>query len=447
MSTKLENIHDLGSFLRSIRSQFGPGFKLRLIKSDCSKAYRRAPAHPLWQIKQVVSVNGSRHIDRCCNFGTKSAGDVWFSIISLVLWAAQFVCGIDALLAYVDDVFSFDDFYTLVLYRPYNRLMAPKQAALLHLWDWIGVPHSDDKQVSGSPLVIIGLEVDPNLMTVTMSDESRTDLIAKIDDFITLRSNNDNGKRKLVEWQHILGHANWALNAFPVLRPALASSYAKIAGKTVSSWPIILNTHVIRDLSWFARMLRSCTGVQLLEATNWGPDDADIVLLCDASLTGIGFWSPALLLASAADHPDQNIIRNESTCVLSALEWAIARVPHAKRIGIFTDSQVSVDMFSSLKAEPAYNPILLRACELQLLHNVSCRVWHIPGAQNTVANALSRGRLDLATSLRPGLIISHCTPTTLSPESINHVRVPKWTRRNRRTENPHTTRTLDDGTS
>ncbi|KZV98361.1 hypothetical protein EXIGLDRAFT_669524 [Exidia glandulosa HHB12029] len=278
VATKLDSVRDLGHFLRIVRSN--SGLKLRLVKSDGSKAYRRAPVHPLWQIKQIISVNGSRRVDRCCNFGTKSAGDIWFAIISLVLWGAQFVHGIDALLCY---------------------------AALLHLWDWVGIPHSDDKQVSGVPLVVIGFEVDPNLMTITMSDDSRSDLVAKLEEFTSQRGPHDDGKRKLVEWQRFLGHANWALNAYPLLRPGLASSYDKIRGKSGSSWPIVLNTRVIRDLQWFARTLRSASGVQLLEANHWEPQDADITIYCDASLSGLGFWCPGLRLGFAADHADHNI--------------------------------------------------------------------------------------------------------------------------------------------
>ncbi|KZV94633.1 hypothetical protein EXIGLDRAFT_766918 [Exidia glandulosa HHB12029] len=444
VATKLDSVRDLGHFLRVIRSK--SGLKLRLIKSDGSKAYRRAPAHPLWQIKQVISVNGSRRIDRCCNFGTKSAGDIWFAIIALVLWGAQFVHGIDALLCYVDDVFSFDDFYRVVLYKPYNRLMSPKQAALLHLWDWVGIPHSDDKQVSGAPLVIIGFEVDPNLMTITMSDESRSDLLAKIEDFVSDRGSHDDGKRKLVEWQRLLGHANWALNAYPLLRPGLASSYDKIRGKSGASWPIVLNTRVVRDLQWFARTLRSAPGVQLLEANNWQPEDADITLYCDASLTGLGFWCPALNLGFTSEHADDNIIRNESLCVLSALSWVVTRNPKPSRIALYTDSQVSVDFFDSLKADLPYNHILLAAVEIVMSRNVSARVYHISGSSNSVADALSRNRLDRAAELAPGLVISTFAPPTISPE---RVRVPNGRRTPIRPsgKNPCPTPSLDNGSA
>ena len=44
----------------------------------------------------------------------------------------------------------------LVLYAPYDRLMPPKQAALLRLWDELGIPHDPEKQLFGTRLTIIG---------------------------------------------------------------------------------------------------------------------------------------------------------------------------------------------------------------------------------------------------------------------------------------------------
>lgn len=423
VSTKLDNVRDLGHFLRVERTRTGQ--QLRLFKCDASKAYRRAPAHPLWQIKQVVSVNGERRVDRCCNFGTKSAGDIFFSIMALVLWAAQFEYGIEALLGYVDDVFSFDDFAKLVLYRPYNRLMCPKQSALLHLWDHIGLPHSNDKQQSGAVLTILGLDVDPNCMTVTMPNESRLELIDKLEDFVSSRGAQDDRKRPLVEWQRVLGYANWALNAYPLLRPALSSSYDKIRGKSGAHWPVILNTQVVRDLSWFAAMLRVAPGIQVLGASDWGPEDADLTLVCDASLSGLGFWTPDELLGFHAIREDPSIIFNECLCTLAALQWAVSAQPAARRIAIFTDSQVSVELHSNLAASPLYNSILFAAAEIMLCTGVSVQVWHIPGDLNSIADALSRGKLDEALMLAPELHILPFTPPVVSPVTPADAKVAK----------------------
>ncbi|KAF8225952.1 hypothetical protein L208DRAFT_1304293, partial [Tricholoma matsutake] len=68
-------------------------------------------------------------------------------------------------------------------YVPYVKLMATKQTHLLLLFDELGIPHDKCKQVFGSPLMIIGFNVDPNAMTITMAPEAHRDLLIAIQAF------------------------------------------------------------------------------------------------------------------------------------------------------------------------------------------------------------------------------------------------------------------------
>ncbi|KIK50209.1 hypothetical protein GYMLUDRAFT_111380, partial [Collybiopsis luxurians FD-317 M1] len=52
-----------------------------------------------------------------------------------------------------------------------------------------------------------------------------------------------------------------------------------------------------------------------------------------------------------------------------------------------------------------YNPILIDSTDLLLQCNIDLRVVHIPGSQNSIANALSHNKLELAYSLQPRLTI------------------------------------------
>ena len=53
----LDTIKDLANLIIQFRRQFG-NVKLVLFKSDVSAAYRRLPMHPLWQIKQIITIDG-----------------------------------------------------------------------------------------------------------------------------------------------------------------------------------------------------------------------------------------------------------------------------------------------------------------------------------------------------------------------------------------------------
>ena len=72
--------------------------------------------------------------------------------MSLVMWILVFKHGLKHLKCYTDDVFSFSAAGNLVFYTPYQRWMPTKQSSILLLWDEIGLPHENSKQIAGPTL-------------------------------------------------------------------------------------------------------------------------------------------------------------------------------------------------------------------------------------------------------------------------------------------------------
>jgi hypothetical protein len=173
----LDNLHNLGASLIVARLVHGKDTPLIVFKSDVSQAYRCLPLHFLWQMFQIITIDGMRHVDHNNNFGNRGAGGLWGAFMGLVLWIAFFVEGISDLFSYVDDSFSWEFADNMVWYEPYHKLLPTKQARLLLLWDQLNIPHEESKQVFGSPLMIIGFDVDPNAMTITMSRTAWSDLL------------------------------------------------------------------------------------------------------------------------------------------------------------------------------------------------------------------------------------------------------------------------------
>ncbi|KAF8813432.1 hypothetical protein BYT27DRAFT_7084856 [Phlegmacium glaucopus] len=218
----LDTLRALGAALLRARKEHGDR-ELTLFKTDVSQAYRRLPVHPLWQLRQVVTINDLHHVDNNNNFGDRGAGRLWITFFSLVLWIAVFVKFILDLFAYVDDTFSWDFADNSTFYAPYRKCLPSKQARLLSLFDELGVPHEEQKQVSGSPLTIIGFDVDANAMTVTMPLEARKELVAAVRTFADPYQH-----RLLKDFQRLTGWINWALNVYPLLRPGLSNVYEKM---------------------------------------------------------------------------------------------------------------------------------------------------------------------------------------------------------------------------
>jgi hypothetical protein len=178
----MDSIADLiGALLRYRRKN--PSAVLILLKSDVSAAYRRLLLHFLWQIKQIVTIDQIRHVDRCTSFGGRGSCRDYTAFMELVLWIAIFVKLLADLFGYIDDNFSFDEEGNVTWYRPYQCYYPAKQTSLLKLWDEIGLPHDKAKQEYGPVLRIIGFMVDLNQMRVSMDEEDRERLMRQVSDF------------------------------------------------------------------------------------------------------------------------------------------------------------------------------------------------------------------------------------------------------------------------
>jgi hypothetical protein len=256
----LNNIEHLGSGLRHYR-QTHFGGNLQLWKADISEAYRHMPMHPLWQVKQIVTFDGNCFVDRRNVFGGHASQRIYHAFMSLVIWITIVKILIYYIYIYIDDSFSFQRKEEMELYAPYHKVLPRNLCKLLRLWDRLGVPHEERKQIFGGELPIIGFDVDPNLLRVRMSDESRLDLISSIQVFAIHRT-----RRSLCDFQHLAGHLNWALNVYPLLRPGLSALYAKTAGKLEQRALIWVNRDVVQELRWLECHLATSDRVYFIQS-------------------------------------------------------------------------------------------------------------------------------------------------------------------------------------
>jgi hypothetical protein len=420
----LDNMTHLGEMLLKKRGEF-PDEELVLFKSDISDAYRNLPMHPLWQIKQVNTIQRNRHVDRRNCFGGKGSGSLFIAFNSLVTWIGKNVCRISALGTYSDDSFGVELARNVTLYEPYSRFMPSSQVTLLKLWDRLGIPHKEKKQVFGAKLTIIGINVDANNLTLTLPSENKSELVALLSDFA--RMPEKSGVRySLRDFQHLAGWFNWALNVYPLLKPALSNIYAKM-GHSKPDKPLTklyVNNSIRSDLQWAVHHLNRLPGTRVLQSLDWDPDNADLVAYCDASLEGLGFWFPGLSAGFwsviPVDPPKDTIFYFEALSVLSAILHSTTFGFPITRLTIYTDNLNTVQMFNSLSALPAYNEILKAAVDHLMMdvdNLIQLRVIHVPGHLNTIADALSRGELRAVVDNIPGIVIDIFSPPQIRRES------------------------------
>ena len=178
--------------------------------------------------------------------------------------------------------------------EPYHWYFPTNQTKLLLLWDELSIPHAEKKQIYGPVVPFVGLDIDPNLMTVSISDERRAELIEKVLAFAKP------GKRhSLRDFQSLASHLNWSFAVFPLLRPSLSAIYSKMSGKSLSLAPIRVNNAICLQLKWFVKHAPASDGIFLLKTIVWDPTTElldTMICFADACLGGMAFWYPELRL-------------------------------------------------------------------------------------------------------------------------------------------------------
>src|SRR6202522_4516011 len=336
VGAKMNSISDLiGALLRYCKLH--PDRKLVLFKSDVSAAYRRLPLHPLWQIKQIVTIDDCRHVDRCTSFGGRGSCRDYTAFMGLVLWIAIFIKLLVDLFGYIDDNFGFDEEGNVIWYGPYQCYYPAKQTKLLLLWDEIGLPHEKSKQEYAPVLRIVGFMVDPVIMRVSMDEEDRARLIQQVSEFTATAPGGT--RRTLREFQQLAGWINWSFNVFPLLKPALSNVYAKRSGKTDSYAKIYVNKAVVQDLRWFMSHVQRSDGIFLFKNIDWQASQADIIAYSDACLSGLGFYlqdtCEGFQCEVPHDSPRDTIFYFEALAAVSVVKTVthLSSIPH--RLSIF----------------------------------------------------------------------------------------------------------------
>ena len=88
------------------------------------------------------------------------------------MWITIYVYLLPDLMHYMDNAWSYEIDPTLAFYEPYDTWFPLKQVKLLQLYDKLGLPHVQKKQLFSCTLEIIGLVVNPINMPIMMSDKS-----------------------------------------------------------------------------------------------------------------------------------------------------------------------------------------------------------------------------------------------------------------------------------
>ena len=152
-------------------------------KSNIAEAYHNISMDPMWMLKQTVPHGNCKYVDRCNCFRCRGSYYVYIAFISLVCWIVDHIKHIQHLKCYIDNNFSFTQVGNVKYYEPYGRYFPSDQTKPLELWDEIGLPHVEQKQIYRLTVTFIGFEINPNTVTISISHEQKQTLINQVIDF------------------------------------------------------------------------------------------------------------------------------------------------------------------------------------------------------------------------------------------------------------------------
>jgi len=359
-----------------------------LAKVDVKSAYRIIPVHPDDRPLLGMMWDGNLFIDCALPFGLRSAPRIFSAVADVLEWRAIFE-GIPFVLHYLDDF--------LIISQPGSGEGSRHLQSLLALFERLRVPVAPEK-VEGptTKLTFLGIEIDSELMILRLPHQKLRDLRILVTEWLEKMS-DDKPSCSVKDLQSLVGSLSHACKVVRPGRTFLRRMFQLLKGCKKNQPGVRLNLSFLSDLMWWHLFLEDWNGISMLE----NPEDGvpDVELHSDASGSfGCGAWTGNLWLQ--LQWPDSvshwSIAAKElAPIVIAALLWGDQW--NNKLILVHCDNQAVVDVINSGSSKDDILIMHLLRCIffVSAHHSFAIRAVHIPGKNNTAADAISRNNLAL----------------------------------------------------
>ena len=360
--------------------KLGPG--AQMAKMDIKSAYRMVPVHPQDRVLLGVQWEGQVYVDAALPFGLRSAPKVFNALADGLEWIVK-DHGAEWLWHYLDDFITCGA-------ADSDECQLNLQM-LLDICNHLGVPIAQEKVEGPSTcIVFLGILIDTTQGELRLPQDKLARLRARVEEWL---------QKKRCAKRDLLSLAGQLQHAATVVRSGRAFIRRLFDLSTTARKPhhhLSLNKGVRSDLAWWHEFLTDWNGVSLLVAL--GEQEPTIILTSDASgRWGCGaFWELGwfqLAWSATACTEEVNIATKELIpIVLAAAMWGKAW--EGQVVCCRCDNEAVVAVLNRRTCRDQDLMHLLRCLSFfEAMFSFRAIASHISGAQNCLADDLSRNKL------------------------------------------------------
>ena len=362
------------------------GHGTQLVKLDIKDAYRIVPVHPDDYHLLGIRWKGSTYIDRALPFGLRSAPKLFTALADFVAWVLA--CkGIQHQLHYLDDF--------LFLAAPNSQQGQEFRTVALQTLARLGIPVAAHKtEGPTTALAFLGIVVNTSTFELHLPMEKLTRLQETIQQWTQRRSCTQK------ELESFLGHLSHAATVIPLGRIFLRQLFSLLALDRAPHHYIRLNLSARADLVWWRVFLQDWNGKSFFPVTSPFSE-----VFSDASGTfGCGAFTSSYSWFQICWPDNWQSIHITAKELLPIVVAAAVWGSHwsRRRICFRCDNMAVVELLKRHTSQDQLLMHLLRCLAFYAAYfRFQYQATHVPGVQNTAADALSRNNMLLFTSLIP----------------------------------------------
>ena len=372
-----------------------------MVKADIKEAYRMVPVHPHDRWLLGMKWEGRLYMDTVLPFGLRSAPKIFSAVADAAQWILV-KAGVNYMLHYLDDfIFVADS----------QEIAEQQKQRLVALCSQLGIPLEPTKLEGPSTrLVFLGIEVDTNTMQLRLPKDKLERLKSSLDQALGKKTLTKHNFQSLVG---LLQHASKVVKPGRAFMRRLHALQAVCGTSHAQNKFVRLNTAARADLLWWHIFISQWNGVSILWNRDWLTPD--IVVTSDASgAWGCGaYWAHHWFVMQWAPDLMKEPIQTKELVPVVAAAAVYGRLWAGKIVEFRSDNMPVVNIVEDTYSK---EPRLMHLTRLLTFFACYHQFWfvasHIPGAKNTLADAISRNNLDLFLSQVPQ---AGQTPTPIPP--------------------------------